>query len=153
LTAEGVVGAVFSVIHARVYDARPLVELTGALTAMIVEPYLGPVAAKRELERPAETLKRSKPRLPSDPFKDLPIRLTYRTARVLSSIAETPGASSKQIALASGISDDGQTSRLLTRLQKHDLIQDNGIGPTHGMPRAWTLTPRGQNILHAVNGN
>jgi AcrR family transcriptional regulator len=158
LTAEGVVGAVFSVIHARLLAGPPteespqhsLLELTGSLMAMIVQPYLGPAAARRELERPVARVEHLEPRLPSDPFKDLPIRLTYRTARVLSSIAETPGSSNKKLAVASGITDGGQISRLLARLQKHDLIQDDGIGPAHGMPRAWTLTQRGQNILQAV---
>lgn len=169
LTAEGVVGAVFAVIHARVLDGAPvimgrvragerdresLVEQTGSLMAMIVQPYLGGAAARRELARPVVPCgDRGTPNLPSDPFKDLPIRFTYRTSRVLSSIAEIPGASNKQIAQASGITDDGQTSRLLTRLQRHDLIQDTGIGPTKGMPRAWTLTTRGEQILQVVGHN
>jgi len=158
LTAEGTVGAVFSVIHARMltdselgeHDRASLVELTGPLMAMIVQPYLGPAVARRELARPPEVPQRAEPNLPSDPFKDLPIRFTYRTSRVLGSIAEAPGASSKQIAQASGITDDGQASRLLSRLQQHRLIQDNGVGPTKGMPRAWTITPRGEQILQAV---
>ncbi len=156
LTAEGTVGAVFSVIHARMLaaselgDRVSLLELTGPLMAMIVQPYLGAAMARKELARPPVTLDQTAPNLPSDPFKDLPIRFTYRTSRVLSSIAETPGASSKQIAQASGITDDGQASRLLSRLQQHHLIQDNGVGPTKGMPRAWTLTPRGEQILQAV---
>ena len=158
LTAEGTVGAVFSVIHARMLtdsesgdrDRASLVELTGSLMAMIVQPYLGAAVARTELARPPATPEQAAPNLPSDPFRDLPIRFTYRTSRVLSSIAETPGASSKQIAQASGITDDGQASRLLSRLQQHHLIQDSGVGPTKGMPRAWTLTPRGEQILQAV---
>ena len=44
LTAEGVVGAVLSVLHARMLerDGRPLVELLNPLMAIIVLPYLGP---------------------------------------------------------------------------------------------------------------
>jgi hypothetical protein len=165
LTAEGVVGAVFSVIHARMLDNRskkvtaspmsehgpqPLVDLMGALTAIVVQPYLGHAAAQRMLDRPAPSPAPSTPRLPSDPFKDLSIRLTCRTTRVLTSIAAEPGASSKQVGAASGIGDDGQISRLLARLQKHDLIQDDGVGPTRGMPRAWSLTQRGERVLQAV---
>ncbi|MGC2372738.1 MAG: TetR family transcriptional regulator [Solirubrobacteraceae bacterium] len=167
LTAEGVVGAVFSVLHSRMLayqpsgaagprvgrmggrDARPLVELTGPLTGMIVQPYLGPVAAKRELDRPAVSSKRATPKLPSDPFKDLPIRLTYRTAQVLSSIAAAPGASNKQVATASCITDEGQTSRLLARLERAGLIHNTGPGPAKGEANAWTLTIRGQDI-HTV---
>jgi hypothetical protein len=165
LTAEGVVGAVFSVIHARMLacpppviegprmgerDARALVELAGPLMAMIVQPYLGPAAAQRELRQPVTVEQPVLPRLPVDPFKGLPIRLTYRTARVLCSIAATPGASSKQVAVASGIGDDGQISRLLTRLQRYELIRDTGIGPVKGMARAWSLTERGEGVLQAV---
>ena len=153
LTAEGIVGAVFSVVHARLLerDPRPLSELTGSLMALIVYPYLGSAAAQRELEiSPAVETTPVARRLPSDPFKDLPIRLTYRTARVLMSIAESPGASSKQVADASGISDPGQISRLLTRLRRNDLIQDSGIGPSKGMARAWSLTERGEDILQAT---
>jgi AcrR family transcriptional regulator len=160
LTAEGTVGAVFSVIHARMLERDPqapterdpqaLTELTGPLMAMILQPWLGAAAARRELQRPVTIPETPTPRLPSDPFKDLPMRLTYRTALVLSSIAATPGASSKQVALAAGISDEGQTSKLLNRLERYGLVQDTGIGPTKGMPRAWTLTQRGEGILHAV---
>lgn len=154
LTAEGVVGAVSSVIHARILDRdrRPLTELTGALMAMIVQPYLGSAAARRELERPLDLEQRpiGVQRLHSDPFRDLPMRLTYRTVRVLSSIADAPGASNKQVAQAAGITDEGQTSKLLTRLHKYELIQDTGIGPAKGMPRAWSLTERGEGVLQAV---
>ncbi len=164
LTAEGTVGAVFSVIHARMLERqapdlsdgveeprqRSLVELAGPLMAMIVQPYLGPAAARAELKRPPAPSAQKAPRLPADPFRDLPMRLTYRTARVLTTIATSPGASSKQVAKASGITDDGQASRLLSRLQRYELIHDSGIGPTKGMARAWTLTQRGQQLLHAV---
>jgi AcrR family transcriptional regulator len=159
LTAEGIVGAVFSVIHARMLarprsgtgDSAALVELAGSLMAMIVQPYLGSAAAQKELERPvAVSVLPVVPRLPSDPFKDLPMRLTYRTVRVLSSIADTPLSSSKHVADASGITDPGQISRLLSRLQRYELIQDSGIGPAKGKARAWTLTPRGENILQAT---
>jgi AcrR family transcriptional regulator len=153
LTAEGVVGAVLSVIHARMLqrEETPLVELTNPLMAMIVQPYLGPVAAQRELDRPVPVAIPAIPRLPADPFKDLPMRLTYRTARALSAIAASPGSSSKQIADAAGISDVGQTSKLLNRLKGYHLIEDKGAGPAKGLPRAWSLTERGESVLQAVS--
>jgi AcrR family transcriptional regulator/DNA-binding MarR family transcriptional regulator len=158
LTAEGTVGAVFSVIHARILeanthpsmDSQSLVELVGPLMATIVQPYLGTAAAQRELALPPPSPSLRVRRLPTDPFKDLPIRLTYRTVRVLSSVAEKPGASSKRIAAAAGITDPGQTSRLLTRLERSGLIGDTGIGPAKGQARAWTLTERGRDILQAT---
>jgi AcrR family transcriptional regulator len=159
LTAEGVVGAVFAVIHARLLDhahaaqdgdARPLSELTGPLMALIVHPYLGAAASRRELEAANETEPSPARHLPVDPFKDLPIRLTYRTALVLSSIARSPGASNRQVGEASGIIDPGQISRLLTRLHRNGLIEDSGVGPTKGMARAWSLTERGEGVVQAT---
>ncbi len=54
LVAEGVVGATFGVIHARLLELRPapLVGLLGQLMATIVLPYRGSAAAAKELERP-----------------------------------------------------------------------------------------------------
>lgn len=158
LTAEGVVGAVLSVLYARMLEqepwgsvtAAPLADLTGSLMALIVHPYLGSAASQRELETATAVPLPLARRLPTDPFKDLPIRLTYRTACVLSSIAQSPGASNRQVADASGITDAGQISRLLTRLQRTGLIQDTGIGPTRGMARAWSLTDRGEEVLQAT---
>ncbi len=152
LTAEAVVGAITGVLHGRFLqrDPRPLSELAGALTAIVIQPYLGTAAAQRELKHLATIPAPRRPLLPSDPFKDLPIRLTYRTARVLVSIGRAPGSSSRQIADAAGISDQGQVSRLLNRLARTGLIQDDGIGPSKGLPRSWTLTQHGQHILRAT---
>jgi AcrR family transcriptional regulator len=158
LTAQGVVGGALSVIHARLLEepnAR-LAELAGPLMAMIVHPYLGPAAARRELDRPAP----KKPRWPvrgrNDPFKDLPIRFTYRTALVLATIAAEGGRgcypSNRHIADTAGIADDGQTSRLLRRLQGVGLIENHGVGHTRGEANAWALTPRGQAVQEAIGG-
>jgi AcrR family transcriptional regulator/DNA-binding MarR family transcriptional regulator len=155
LTAQGVVGGVLSVIHARLLErspngeTRPLVELTGPLMAMIVHPYLGPTAARKEFERPVPAAPRAVSRNGADPFKDLPIRFTYRTARVLATIASDPGSSNRHVADSSGIADEGQTSRLLRRLQGCGLIENHGDGHTRGEANAWALTERGQ-AIHAT---
>jgi hypothetical protein len=54
LSAEGVVGAAFGVIHTRLLERRPepLTELLNPLMATIVLPYRGRGAAARELARP-----------------------------------------------------------------------------------------------------
>ncbi len=115
--------------------------------AMIVHPYLGPAAAQKELERPAPTSPES-PRDGPDPFKGLPIRFTYRTARVLDTIASDPAASNRYIANSSGVLDGGQMSRLLRRLESCGLIENGVHAP--GEPNAWTLTERGQAIHTAI---
>jgi len=55
--AEAVVGAVVAVIHARLLEEPPLKlsPLAGTLMSVLVLPYLGSVAARDELERPAAT--------------------------------------------------------------------------------------------------
>src|SRR4029077_16284995 len=55
LTAEGLVGAGLAVVFGRLLrgDGEPLVGLHGELMGLIVLPYLGPAAARRERERPA----------------------------------------------------------------------------------------------------
>jgi len=161
LTGEGVVGAVTSVIYGRMLapprtgEARPepLIELTGPLMSMIVLPYLGPAAARRELERPLPTVvpETSIPSHDGMALGDLPIRVTYRTLRVLGAIAALPGASNRQIGKAAGIEDQGQISKLLKRLEKVGLI-DNGEGDAQlrGAPNAWRLTERGTQITRSL---
>jgi AcrR family transcriptional regulator len=169
LTAQGVVGGALSVIHARLLarlppvmggprtgedDSRPLVELVNPLMGMIVHPYLGPAAARRQLDRPALSTPSTAARGPNDPFKDLAIRFTYRTALVLATIAAEGGRgsypSNRYIADTSGIGDEGQMSRLLRRLQRSGLIENHGDGQPKGEPNAWTLTERGQAVHTAL---
>jgi AcrR family transcriptional regulator len=158
LTAESTVGGAIAVIHTRLleYGSRPLTSLVNPLMGMIVYPYLGPAAARKELERPVTPLVvtgDSDGALPADPFKDLPIRITFRTARVLDTIGSQPGASNREVAQTAGVTDQGQMSKLLRRLEKAGLIDNEGEGQTKGEANAWRLTPRGHGILHAVNGN
>jgi AcrR family transcriptional regulator len=158
LTAQSVVGGALSVIHARLLegDHAPLVDLVGPLMAMIVHPYLGPAAARRELDRPPPATPATIAHAAKDPFKGLSIRFTYRTALVLATIATEVGQgshpSNRHIADAAGITDEGQTSRLLRRLQGAGLIENHGEGHTKGEPNAWTLTTHGQAIHQAING-
>ena len=154
LTAEGVVGGALAVVHARLLedDHGPLVDLASALTGMIVHPYAGAAAARRELDRPAPKTNAAVANGTRDPFKDLSIRLTYRTARVLATIAEDSGASNRMVADNAGITDEGQTSRLLRRLQSAGLIENLGEGHTRGEPNAWWLTKRGEAIHTTLAG-
>jgi AcrR family transcriptional regulator len=154
LAAEGVVGGALAVVHARLVDPGhgPLVELVNPLMGMIVLPYAGPAAARRELERPASRAPVPAANGAQDPFEGLSIRFTYRTARVLATIARDSGASNRTIAGSAGIADEGQTSRLLRRLQTAGLIENLGEGHTRGEPNAWWLTPRGQTIHATLAG-
>jgi DNA-binding IclR family transcriptional regulator len=66
---------------------------------------------------------------------------------VLTAIAERPGASNREIAAAAGISDEGQISRLLSRLESRGLLQNTGEGHTKGKSNAWRLTATGALLL------
>lgn len=178
LTSEGVVGGVLSVLHARLVphavsergatrakgarrvkgtgrpdeQADSLLGLTGALMAMVVLPYLGPAAAAREAARPTPK-RRSPPRgVSGDPLRDLEMRLTYRTVRVLLAIATNPGTSNRQVGAAAGIDDQGQISKLLARLEKLGLVYNNGVGQVRGAPNAWVLTKKGTEVEQLVAG-
>jgi AcrR family transcriptional regulator/DNA-binding MarR family transcriptional regulator len=152
LTAQGVVGGVLSVIQARLHEHEheSLSELSGPLMAMIVHPYLGSAAARREVVRPSPRRTSGASQASADPFKGIPMRFTYRTARVLSAIATKPGASNRTIADSSGILDEGQMSRLLRRLEKYELVENRSVGHPKGEANAWTLTERGQAIYAAI---
>jgi AcrR family transcriptional regulator len=156
VTAEGVVGAIFAVLHTRVLEhgREPLTDLVGSLMSMIVLPYLGARAAGRELSRPplefpsdgrSRALARHK-----DPLEGLNMRLTYRTVRVLMVIAEHPGASNREIAEGSGIVDQGQISKLLNRLARLNLVENLGEGQEKGAANAWHLTARGAQVERAT---
>lgn len=156
--AEGVVGAVLSVVQNRLQsevDERPLMELFGPLMSLLLLPYLGSSAARRELTRPpprvgarlGETSSAEESR-----FEDPGVRLTYRTARVLTAIAEFPGASNREVAERAGIVDQGQISKLLGRLEAQGLIAKMGDVSSRGAPNAWRLTDRGERIERVADG-
>jgi AcrR family transcriptional regulator len=152
LTAEGVVGAVLSVIHARMLEHtdRPPLELLNPLMCMIVLPYLSTAAAAKELDRPAPEIPHTRAKHALDPLEGLQMRMTYRTLRVLAVIASQPGASNREIGRRAGVFDQGQISKLLSRLERLGLIRNTGEGPTKGEPNAWTLTPKGHEVQQAV---
>ena len=152
LTAEGVVGAVLSVIHTRLLDPkpRPLTGLLGELMSVVVLPYQGQAAAQRELHKHPPLLSKKMGSVHRDPLDGLEMRITYRTVRVLMVIATHPDASNRQIASEAGISDQGQVSKLLARLEHLGLIYNRGLGPVKGAPNAWQLTARGRQVEGAI---
>jgi AcrR family transcriptional regulator len=157
LTGEGLVGGVLAVIHSRLSEKEhaPLVELTSPLMSMIVLPYLGTTAARREIERPAPApdAGNSKTVFLADPFKGAGMRLTYRTVRVLVAIGENPGASNRLIGDAADIKDQGQISKLLTRLERAGMISNTGLGRGEGGPNSWTLTSSGRQVVSTVRAH
>ena len=164
LTAEGLVGAAFAIVYARLSrdeHSGALSGLLGELMSLIVLPYLGPAAARSERQR---AVSQSPPGLAvqksvrnaapgGDPLGALPMRLTYRTARVLDSVAANPGASNSSVAAHAGISDQGQVSKLLARLKGLGLLTNAGEGHSKGEPNAWQLTPTGVQVRRSIQSS
>jgi AcrR family transcriptional regulator/DNA-binding MarR family transcriptional regulator len=161
LTAEGLVGAAHSILYARLLkrEHEPLTGLLGDLMGIIVLPYLGPDAARREHARPAPALPAGRAATTGtttestperNPLDGIPMRITYRTALVLRQISEQPGISNREVADQAGVSDQGQMSKLLSRLERFGLILNTGEGHTKGEPNAWTLTPTGTRVAQSI---
>jgi AcrR family transcriptional regulator len=148
LTAEGTVGAVLSIVHSRLLDRdpEPPIALLNPLMSMVVLPYLGAIAARRELTQPVPPPSGRLPRPRTRELLDgLDMRLTYRTVRVLSAIAARPGASNREVAAGAGVFDQGQISKLLHRLSTLGLIH-NTASDAKGQANAWALTSHGAEI-------
>jgi hypothetical protein len=153
LTAEGSVGGALSVIHDRLVtsDPRPPLKLTNSLMSMIVLPYLGARAARRELDEPIPTCAPAG-KAQANPLRGLKMRLTLRTVTVLRAIGAHPGASNRQLGDAAGVTDQGQISKLLTRLERLGVIENTVAQPSKGAANAWMLTERGWAIHATVAG-
>jgi AcrR family transcriptional regulator/DNA-binding MarR family transcriptional regulator len=156
LVAEGVVGATFGVIHARLLELRPepLVELLGALMATIVLPYRGSAAAARELSRRARASARGRsappiaaPR-PSGSAFLVDYRLTVRTQMALAAVAGVPGLNNREVSEVIGLADQGQISRMMKRLCDRGLVED-AQGHTNRQVKAWRLTADGEAVIDA----
>jgi AcrR family transcriptional regulator len=130
---------------------RPMRELLGPLMGTIVLPYRGQASALREAARPAPRRGPASPTL-ADPLRELDMRLTYRTVQVLLAVAADPGASNRQVADAAGVTDQGQISKLLARLEHLGLTRNTATDSgTRGEPNAWVLTSTGQEIEQAIS--
>ena len=160
LMAEGAVGSVVMILN-RLLAVAEKAQLTGLLpefTSLIVTPYLGVRRTRTLCERPI-------PRMPvpassrlrvyhagEDPLKEVPMRLTYRTARVLEAVGQSEGASNRLVGELAGISDQGQVSKLLARLQGLGLLVNTAGRDAHtrGAPNAWRLTDLGDRITEQL---
>jgi AcrR family transcriptional regulator len=160
LTAEGLVGAAFAIVHARLIakqQREPLRGLASELMSLIVLPYQGPAVARAEQERSLPPLPRGAQGHANgmvggpDLLAEVPMRLTYRTALVLDGIARNPGASNRVVGESAGIFDQGQVSKLLARLQRLGLTANTGVGHTKGEPNAWNLTALGVRVASRLS--
>jgi AcrR family transcriptional regulator len=161
LASELIVGGVLSVIRTTMLegDERKLVELAPSLMAFIVAPYLGQAAAQAELEgRPSRAgeAPAAEPGIAraqtAHRAAELPIRATYRTTLVLRAIEQAPYSNNREVAQAAGLIDEGQTSKLLARLERRGVIENVGVGAARGEPNAWLLTASGRRTVELLAG-
>jgi AcrR family transcriptional regulator len=159
LTAEGLVGAALTIVYTRLMRAQrePLTALLGELMSLIVLPYLGPAAARREQERPAPAPQpwqsergAADKRFDGDPFAGISMRLTYRTVRVLECVAVQPGANNRQVGAQAGVPDQGQISKLLARLERLGLLTNTCKSRPKGEANAWELTDAGRQVTQVA---
>ncbi len=165
LTSEGLIGAALAIVHTRLQRGQtspPLTSLTGELMSMIVLPYLGTAAARREQNLPIqvspvgvrEDFSTGEP-TNGDALAGVPMRLTYRTALVLGFIAQEPGASNRVIGDHAGVTDQGQISKLLARLERLGLAQNAAAEgrQLRGEANSWTLTETGGRVAQSIGAH
>ncbi len=159
LTAQAIAGAIAALLHAHLLDEdpAPLTALSGSFMSMIVMPYLGRAAAHREFNAPGPRTRRGSRsgslRRGLDPLAQIDMRITYRTVRVLGTIAAIPDASNTQIAEHAGIVDQGQVSKLLARLAGLGLVENVRPDRAARGVNAWRLTDSGARVLRAARGH
>ena len=156
MAADGVIGAIFSILYGRLLDPEgsSLLQLWGCLMSVIALPYRGPAAARRELGLCPPRGVRGTPRATgsrNELLDGLKLRVTYRTVRVLGVIGDSPGASSSHVAERAGIKDPGQISKLLRRLHGLGLIVNAREGEPKHAQKAWRLTAEGMSARAAMH--
>jgi DNA-binding PadR family transcriptional regulator len=100
------------------------------------------------------TTQAAAPRSTTDPLAGVNLRLTHRTARVLEAVAELDGhgvdPSNRRVATFAGITDPGQISKLLRRLERLGLLVNTREGHPKGEPNAWALTDKGERVTQSI---
>ncbi len=156
LTAEATVGSMLQIVHARLLreEDESITALQGPFMYLIVLPYLGATSARAELNR--KTPARPRRKAPPPPaelasLRKLNMRLTYRTVRALKAVGNAPGANSRTICEDCGITDQGQASKLLTRLERYGLIENLSPIQESGAPKEWHLKLLGVELLRVTD--
>lgn len=162
MTAEGVVGAAVRLVYARLASSQkdsPLTDLLPEVTGLILLPYLGPEQTRAVQQRRTPESLSPPSDVPvrggafeaateaEDPLTGLTMRLTHRTALALEAVAQHPGASNRTVAARAGIADPGQASKLLARLERLGLIENEAVRDTKWELNSWTLTPTGRRVV------
>lgn len=163
LAAEGVMASLMGVVHARMAanEQGPLVELLGPMMGRIVKPFTTNEQTTLEEIRRGDELSRAilngdspwaSPDQSSRHDVALPADLDNPSARrareCLLFLAEHLDSSNREIAVGIDITHQSQISKLLASLAREGLVTKHSEGA--GKRNAWRLTPRGEEIAHAL---
>jgi AcrR family transcriptional regulator len=164
LAAEGLLGSVMSVVHARLIarEQKPLIELLGPLMGVIVGPFVDEHQLAREIERGDRLAReviagRRSPAAQTRPVArvDVPGVLlsarAHRARQCLLYVVRHPGASNQEVGEAIGVSHRGQLAKLLGKLAALGLLVKRAGGP--GRANAWSATTAGEDVALALAGN
>jgi DNA-binding MarR family transcriptional regulator len=83
-------------------------------------------------------------------LKDRGGRLNHRVVSVLGLVGVEPGLSNLEVAQRLGVHSKAHTSRLLARLARFGLIENQACDPTPFAANAWRLTRTGQELAAAI---
>jgi DNA-binding MarR family transcriptional regulator len=152
LTARAVANGVLGVLSGRLSDApgAPLVQLARPLMSFTVLPFLGAKAARRELAGAPCGYSAPESGAEAEILTAPTGRLNSRASLALSVISAEPGLSNRDVASRVGVNDEGQASRLVARLERLGLIEDDRDPDKRGRPRAWHLTASGVRVETAI---
>jgi len=130
--------------------------------AMIMLPYVGAKAARKELSAPALRMRSASEaavrvfaaEMPGA-LNDVPTPITELTVRTIMAIAEMNrrgiDSSNNDLCWVTGDTNKGQMSRLLARLQRLELAENISLnGGGRGVAKAWRLTARGKELERAI---
>jgi DNA-binding MarR family transcriptional regulator len=88
-----------------------------------------------------------------DLLKDHGGRLNHRVVSVLGLIGAEPGLSNLEVAQRLGVHSKAHTSRLLARLARFGLIENQACDQTPFAANAWRLTRSGQQLATAITAD
>ena len=165
LTAEGLVGAAFAIVYARLLrgDSEPLTglhrELMGYDRAALPRTARRRVASRR-VPRPRPVTRHAVNGVPAD-AQDGSARIMIlsggrsdafdvsdRAGAGSDRVREARGASNRLAGDLAGVSDQGQISKLLGRLGRLGLIENTGEGHSGVSATRGGLTPLGRQVAH-----
>jgi AcrR family transcriptional regulator len=157
MAADAAIAAVAGILHTKLVEeqAPPFIALLGELAGVVVAPYLGGSAARKQTERGkarALVLARETRTLSSEPIVTIPKAVrhgsSHRRRLCLAYLAENPGSSNQAIAAGIDVPHPGQISTALSRLKDAGLLTLRAGGA--GLANAWWLSSQGEQVARTL---